>query len=376
MKLTGMDALGRHPVLLVNGSFVGRRVTGTQRYAIEMTKSLIAQGVPLRVLLIKDTPRPDWLPEAACEWIPSFGQHRIARFIVNGLLAPLWVRAKFHGCHYVVWSPCNVGSPLFSNHVVTIHDMTIRAGPEWFARAFTCFYRVCFTCFSLQRVGVITDSFFSAKEIAKYYPPLAQDTVVIRCGVDPITEQAVSRPAGLADNVPFVLSVASKDPRKNLGFVLKSWRKRNASYPSRLVLVGGGSEVFRRMNQGASDDGASDIVDLGYVSDAELAWLYRHCQAVVMASLYEGFGLPATEALVQGARVICSDIPPFREAAGDAARYFKLGNRDDFLAAVDEVFALGRFTGEAPRLSTWAEVAKLFSDHLKIRGMVQAGRVI
>ena len=374
MRGKTMDMGG--PLLLVNGSFVGRRVTGTQRYAIEMTRSLLAQGVPLRVLLLKDTPRPDWLPEAACEWLPSLGQARLARFIVNGLIAPLWVAGKYRGRDYVVWSPCNVGSPLFPNHVVTIHDMTIRAGPEWFARAFVGFYRVCFMAFSVQRVGVITDSVFSAKEIAKYYPPLARDTVVIRCGVDPVKAQTISRPAGLAGDVPFVLSVASKDPRKNLGWILESWRKRKAAYPSRLVLVGGGSEVFRRMNEGASDGGGSDMVDLGYVSDAELAWLYRHCHAVVMASLYEGFGLPATEALVQGARVICSDIPPFREAAGDAARYFKLGDRAGFLAAVDEVFALGRFTGEAPRLSTWAEVAKLFADHLTKRGRVRAGRVI
>jgi len=58
-----------------------------------------------------------------------------------------------------------------------------------------------------------------------------------------------------------------------------------------------------------------------YVSEDEKARLLRDCCAVVQASLFEGFGMPLLEALAHGAPVVCSDIPPFREIAGDAALF-------------------------------------------------------
>ncbi len=56
-----------------------------------------------------------------------------------------------------------------------------------------------------------------------------------------------------------------------------------------------------------------------YVDEAEKARLLRTCRAVVQCSLFEGFGLPVLEALQAGAPLVCSDIPPFRELAGDVA---------------------------------------------------------
>jgi glycosyltransferase involved in cell wall biosynthesis len=58
------------------------------------------------------------------------------------------------------------------------------------------------------------------------------------------------------------------------------------------------------------------------VTDPDLATLYRHATAVVQPSLYEGFGLPLAEALAAGGRVLCSDIPAFREVCGPWATYF------------------------------------------------------
>jgi hypothetical protein len=58
-----------------------------------------------------------------------------------------------------------------------------------------------------------------------------------------------------------------------------------------------------------------------YVSETAKGVLLRTCRAVVACSLYEGFGLPVLEALAHGAPVICSDLPPHREIAGDQAAY-------------------------------------------------------
>jgi alpha-1,2-rhamnosyltransferase len=63
-------------------------------------------------------------------------------------------------------------------------------------------------------------------------------------------------------------------------------------------------------------------------SDADLTLLYRNAHALVLASVAEGFGLPIVEAAHHGAPVIATDIPVFREVAGESAQYFRLLDRD------------------------------------------------
>jgi glycosyltransferase involved in cell wall biosynthesis len=68
----------------------------------------------------------------------------------------------------------------------------------------------------------------------------------------------------------------------------------------------------------------SHVMLVSSLTDAELSTLYRHCELYVATSSMEGFGLPVVEALQCGARVVCSDIPVFREIAGTAPWYFNL----------------------------------------------------
>jgi alpha-1,3-rhamnosyl/mannosyltransferase len=104
-------------------------------------------------------------------------------------------------------------------------------------------------------------------------------------------------------------------------------------------------------------DGGADL--RGYVSTPDLAGLYRGAAALVFPSRYEGFGLPALEAMACGAPVVAADEPALREVAGDAAVYAEDG---DFAAAVrralderDERVAAGL---ERAKLFSWAETAR------------------
>ncbi|HTW95008.1 MAG TPA: glycosyltransferase family 1 protein [Tepidisphaeraceae bacterium] len=60
------------------------------------------------------------------------------------------------------------------------------------------------------------------------------------------------------------------------------------------------------------------------LSAAQMQYLYRHARATVMPTCFEGFGMPAVESMACGCPLICSDIPPLRELAGDDALYFPL----------------------------------------------------
>jgi glycosyltransferase involved in cell wall biosynthesis len=77
-------------------------------------------------------------------------------------------------------------------------------------------------------------------------------------------------------------------------------------------------------------------------SDERLLYLYQHCEALVYPSLYEGFGIPIIEAFASGAPVVCSDLPVFREVAGNNAHFFDPTHADAFLNALENAISVGR----------------------------------
>jgi glycosyltransferase involved in cell wall biosynthesis len=114
--------------------------------------------------------------------------------------------------------------------------------------------------------------------------------------------------------------------------------------------------------QAAATDGvdaSGQVVHTGRVDDATLAALYSGAAALVSASVAEGGGLPAQEALVCGCEVIVTDIPGFREHLGDAARYFAPQDADGFVDLVRQALT-GSASPLAPafRPRTWHESAK------------------
>lgn len=79
------------------------------------------------------------------------------------------------------------------------------------------------------------------------------------------------------------------------------------------------------------------LIELGFVSDAELAAWYRHAIATLVPSTHEGFGLPVVEAMRVGCPVVCSNATSLPEAGGDAALYFA---PDDPAAAAEACLRL------------------------------------
>jgi glycosyltransferase involved in cell wall biosynthesis len=72
-----------------------------------------------------------------------------------------------------------------------------------------------------------------------------------------------------------------------------------------------------------------NVALLSGISEAELQWCYRSCEALLAPSLMEGFGLPVAEGLLAGCRIVCSDILPFRELGGEHCSYFALGENEE-----------------------------------------------
>ena len=135
-------------------------------------------------------------------------------------------------------------------------------------------------------------------------------------------------------NNKFFLYVGNAYPHKNVETLLKAFAQLN-NPEIQLVIVGKKNYFTDRLTHSIKElDIADRIIFPGEIPDAELAWLYKHAQALVLPSLMEGFGLPALEAMQFRASVIASDIPVFHEICQQSAFYFNPFNVDQLTALV------------------------------------------
>ena len=172
----------------------------------------------------------------------------------------------------------------------------------------------------------------------------------------------------------FFLVVGSIEPRKNHKTILDAfeilWRD---DCPANLVIVGSHgwmSEDFlaRVMSHPMR---AKRLFLLRRATDTQLTLLYKDTLGLVIASVAEGFGLPIVEAFQHGTRVICSDIPVFREVAGDSATYFEATNPAALSAALLKIYRLpaGQLNQKSPDFParlTWDESATSLLEKLTL----------
>jgi glycosyltransferase involved in cell wall biosynthesis len=215
--------------------------------------------------------------------------------------------------------------------VVTLHDMypyEIPGNfgfPKWVFNRITL--RQCLT--NADAIACVSDA--TKRRLREYMPAAvwAKATRIYNC-VEPVQPSAAASPIPAWCGQPFLLCVAQHRRNKNVPLLLGSFarllRGRQIDSGSVLVVVGMTGPDTERIVKLIARLGLSRRVHLlEGLSDAELQWCYAHCEALVAPSLTEGFGLPVVEAVMAGARVVCSDIPPLREVGGASCRYVELG---------------------------------------------------
>lgn len=305
---------------------------GTGRYVSELCAVLDA-ALPEATFLVYGN-RPLKLPVPSDRW----RQRRDASFISSRLPSALWYflragrLAERDGVD-IFWGTANF-LPLWLGKipaVLTVYDFVYQLFPRTLNLTHRLAYRLFFN-YGLRRAQLtVAISQGTSTRLCQLRGQRAD--LVIRPRVAPhfrpVAPEAIREVLNQYNiGFPYFLSVSTLEPRKNLEALIEAFLqlREGGELPNvGLVLVGQQGWKDTRLVKAVARAKAlrAPVVLTGFVPDARLPALYAGAIAVVMPSLYEGFGMPVLEAKCCGARVVASNIPEIREAGGEGPIYIQ-----------------------------------------------------
>ena len=311
--------------LNVNGKFLSQQTTGVQRYAAEIVRAW-DEGL-----------NDGWIDRdrfSICVHAPRGILHKpaykhIAVEVGNTrgrvweqIELPLRTRGGF------LFSPYAAAPVLRPRHAVTIHDAGAAATPYQYSRQFRAYCSIVFRWLGHSCAPIFTVSEFSRGELERFYSISSEKVKVVPPGCDHLLR--VSPDAGILarHNLKkdgYVLGVSSRSIIKNFDGLSQAFHKL-ARNGLKLAVAGG---IRRHLCGPGTASTGPDVVELGYVTDAELRCLYENAALFAYPSFYEGFGIPPIEAMSCGCPVLVARSSSLPEACEDAALYCDPANIDD-----------------------------------------------
>ena len=354
---------------VVNGRFMGRPVTGVERFAREILLALdqgLHEWLPgARLILAVPPGTPDTLGLRNADVVEvgqkqghAWEQLELARFRPELPLISL----------------CNTAPIMRRRQHVVIHDAAVFSLPEAYGWKFRLAYKVMHHALARLGANILTVSEFSRRELAGHlHLPASRIGVLPESGEHMLRLQpddTILERHGLGQR-PYVLAVSSNHLGKNFGFVAQALLQ--LGQPDFDVVVAGGSNSAVFAQRGTNLP--PFIKRVGYVSDEALASLYRHAACFVFPSVYEGFGLPPLEAMTIGCPVLASRAASIPEVCGNAAIYFDPSDPQAFTQALQGVMMLDAGQKQAWRARsvshsqawTWRRAAQELAQKMKER---------
>ncbi len=299
------------PVYL-NGRFAAQSLTGVQRFATEITRALgeLSNWRSLDAVLLT--------PAAASD--PGFAGFRFQRAgRQKGHLWEQWdlPRAARDG---LLLNLGNTGPLWQRRQLVVVHDAGVFSTSESYSLPFRAWYRMLHQ-YLAKRAKLVTVSAFAQRDLASHLHIDPASIAVISEGAEhilrPAADPAVLATHGLTAG-RYALVVGSLAPHKNLA-ALSATAAALAKRGMQLAITGALNTKVFAPGKPALPQPATY---LGRVDDAQLRALYDSAACFVFPSRYEGFGLPAVEAMACGCPVAAAQAGSLPEICGDAAVYF------------------------------------------------------
>ena len=270
--------------------------------------------------------------------------------------------------------------------VTVIHDLQYLHMPEYWPLARQLWMRSCHA-WSLRRCdAVVAISQTVKNDILNRYGARWESRV--HAIWNPVSLERFSPPAEqtLVNGRPYILCAAVDRPAKNLSTLIRAFAIVHKQFPDHCLVLAGqlrsDNRAWRRSSAEieAKLPSAAELVrelgleahvrTTGFIPDEQLGVLYRGASAFVLPSFFEGFGMPAVEALALGAPTIVSDLPVLREVTLGNAKYIHDPRDENEMARhIEEVLNAG--DQMRPTDEFRAEIARQFAPQTIARQYVK-----
>jgi glycosyltransferase involved in cell wall biosynthesis len=358
---TGLEATGRidpadagtQLTLTLDVSAVPANPVGAGQYTMHLASALSRRPDLDLVLIGRRGDRERWTqPASGARMVSAAPRQRPLRLAWEQLVLPGLVHrleaSVHHGPHYTM--PEHSAVPM----VVTVHDLSFFEEPQWHDRSKVVLFKRAIRVAARRATAVVCPSRATADELARWCRVDAE-LFVAHHGVDaerfrpeeaePGADAAIlgGIDARLGDGRPYLVFVGTLEPRKDVPSLVRGFHRIADRHPDALlVLAGGDGWGASAVDQAiAATSTGQRVVRTGYVADAVIPVLLRSAAAAVYPALYEGFGLPALEALSCGTPLITTSGTAMEEVAGDAATLVPPGDVDALADALDAVLGSG-----------------------------------
>ncbi len=315
--------------------------SGVERYILELVKALALVETDHEIVLFTDEEKWPPSPRLRRVHLPPMG--RIKRLLYDhGRFARI---ARKEGLDLIHCTKSHVPAGLDCPSVVTVFDVIFLRHPEFYPFWWRAYWRRALRKSMARATAVVSISETTARDLEALLPVSKGKVQPIPLGIDAAfgaipDEAAADERRKLGVEGPYFLSVGNLTARKNVPVLLEAFDEVRRRRPAALVVAGaldyGAREILALMEQ---PDRKVAVKYLGSVGDRTLAALYKGAAALVYPSQYEGFGLPALEAMACGCPVVASTGGALPEVVGDAGLLVEPGSAAALAGAMERVLA-------------------------------------
>ena len=309
--------------LIINSRFLTQKITGSQRFAIEISKRLKKMNPNEIFLAPKNIIHKELASNLQVKMIGKLTGH-----LWEQIELPIYLKKQGNP---LLLNLVNTAPLFYRNQIVTIHDLAFLRYPKWFSKKFYYFYKFLIPKIVKSSRKIVTVSEFSKKEIISILNVPEEKVEVV---YNAVSEKFKYNSSIEKEN--YILAVSSLDPRKNFKNLILAFKNLNLK-DYKLKIVGSENKVFSNTEIKNLIKETPNVEFTGYVSDDKLIKLYQQAKLFVYPSLYEGFGIPPLEAMACGTPVVVSNVASLPEVCGDAVYYVNPYDIHDIARGIETV---------------------------------------
>lgn len=268
--------------------------------------------------------------------------NRFSRIYYEHVVIPTYLKEEgfdlYHSPGYIL--------PYFSKFksIVTVHDLIALDFPKLCQNETAAYFKLTLPQSIRKADHIITVSQKVKDDVLNHFPDISEEKIRViypglKANFNSVLDLKIRENIKSLYNLPeqFFLFVGNLEPKKNLTFIIQAYTKiKNMRLcDHKLVIVGQlGWKYDSILSEIKQSRFKQDIILLGYIDEQYLPALYAMADLFLFPSLYEGFGIPALEAMACGCPVIISNRGALPEVTGGAAYQIDPYDIDSLISAI------------------------------------------